>query len=217
MPIWFRVKGRNKMLKRSKAKIVGIGGTVRSNSTSEKALRYAARLAEARGVECRLFTGQDLIFPLYGTSPAHAVPKALEFVEAVRNCDALLVSSPGYHGGTSGLIKNAFDYLEELRNDARPYLDGRAVGCITCAYGSQAMVSTLQSLRVVCHSLRAWPTPYGATLDSLREPFNSSGTPVDDTVRQGIDLVVSQIVQFLGRGNGYVRMDEDSNETSPVG
>jgi len=35
------------------------------------------------------------------------------------------------------------DYLEDLRGDARPYLDDRAVGCIVCAHSWQATGSML--------------------------------------------------------------------------
>ncbi len=54
-------------------------------------------------------------------------------VDSIRQCDGLIVATPAYHGTLSGLVKNALDYLEELRDDERPYLDGRAVGCIVCA------------------------------------------------------------------------------------
>ena len=38
--------------------IVGIGGTTRPGSSSEKALRYALALAEAQGADVKLLTGQ---------------------------------------------------------------------------------------------------------------------------------------------------------------
>ena len=86
----------------------------------------------------------------------------LQLIEAVREADAIIIATPGYHGGVSGLVKNALDTLEELRADDRPYLDGRAVGCIVTAYGWQAAGSVLTSLRSIVHALRGWPTPFGA-------------------------------------------------------
>ena len=41
---------------------------------------------------------------------------------AYRWADGLLVASPGYHGGISGMMKNALDYVEDLRADERVYL-----------------------------------------------------------------------------------------------
>ena len=41
------------------------------------------------------------------------------FLDAIRRADGIVICSPGYHGGVSGLVKNAIDWVEELR-------DGRA-------------------------------------------------------------------------------------------
>ena len=78
----------------------------------------------------------------------------------------MIIASPAFHGGPSGLIKNALDHIEELRTDERPYLDGRAVGCIVCAAGWQATTTTLASLRSTVHALRGWPTPLGVTINT---------------------------------------------------
>jgi hypothetical protein len=39
-----------------------------------------------------------------------------------------IVGSPGYHGAISGLVKNALDYIEDLREDPRVYLDNTPWG-----------------------------------------------------------------------------------------
>ena len=96
----------------------------------------------------------------------------------------------GVHGGPSGLIKNALDHLEELRDDERPYLDGRAIGCIVCAAGWQATATTLASLRSTVHALRGWPTPLGVTINS---------TPVGDVdpiaaAAPQLGMLVDQVV-----------------------
>ena len=67
---------------------------------------------------------------------------------------------------TDEAIKNALDYAEDTAKDARPYLDGRAVGCIACAYGWQATDSTLIAMRSIVHALRGWPTPLGVAANT---------------------------------------------------
>jgi FMN reductase len=108
----------------------------------------------------------------------------------------VIIASPGYHGGISGLVKNALDYVEDLREHERPYLDGRAVGCIVCAYGWQATSTTLVSLRSVVHALRGWPTPLGATINSAQRVFDDSGAVVDQAVATSLELLGRQVVQF---------------------
>ena len=104
----------------------------------------------------------------------------------------MIVASPGYHASISGMVKNALDYLEDLREDPRPYLSARAVGCIATGAGWQATVSTLAALRAIVHSLRGWPTPLGAAI-------NTAGTPSDDDRRRvgfQLDTIGAEVVEF---------------------
>ncbi|MUL46093.1 NAD(P)H-dependent oxidoreductase [Mycobacterium sp. CBMA293] len=146
--------------------IVGLGGTLRPNSSTESALRIALQEAQSAGAQTELFGGSDLArLPMYDPESDN-VDEAVRLVEALRRADGVIIASPGYHGSVSGLVKNALDYLEDLRDDDSPYLSGRAVGCVTTAYGWQAAVTTLQTLRSIVHALRGWPTPLGAAINS---------------------------------------------------
>ena len=114
----------------------------------------------------------------------------------VRQADRLIVASPGYHGGVSGLVKNALDLLEDLRDDERQYLDGRAVGCIVTAAGWQASVTTLEALRAIVHALRGWPTPFGATLSTSEAIFDAAGGCKDQKIFDALSVVGWQVVEF---------------------
>ena len=78
-----------------------------------------------------------------GTSPLYAFREAL----APARADGILLGSPGYHGGVSGLVKNALDYTEDMRGDERPYFDGRPVGAVATGAGWQGAVTTLTAMR----------------------------------------------------------------------
>ncbi|MFX8512312.1 NAD(P)H-dependent oxidoreductase, partial [Acinetobacter baumannii] len=87
----------------------------------------ALKAAEARGAVTELFGGEHLArMPIFNPQEDSASPERDALVEAVRRADGLIIASPGYHGSISGLVKNALDSLEALRDDARPYFDGRA-------------------------------------------------------------------------------------------
>ena len=88
------------------------------------------------------------------------------------------------------MIKNALDYVEDLRNAPRTYLDGVPVGCIVCAHGWQATATTLLALRSVVHALRGWPTPFGAAINSAAAGLE------DDDVRAQLRLVGRQVVEL---------------------
>ena len=108
----------------------------------------------------------------------------------------MVLVSPGYHGTVSGLVKNALDYVEDLRDDVRPYLDGRAVGCVAAARGWQASVTTLTSLRGIVHALRGWPTPLGSAINSAHVMFGPDGDCSDDQVVATLRTIGLQVVEF---------------------
>lgn len=176
--------------------IVGIGGTTRIGSTSEKAVRVALDACARAGAQTALFAGPDLPTEVYDPMQPDRSERALALVAALRRADGIIVASPAYHGGLSGLIKNAIDYTEDMRGDDRPYFDGRAVGCIVAAEGAQAMGSTLSSLRAIVHALRGWPTPFAATLNSSTKPFGGPGKDADPAAIQHCELVGMQVLDF---------------------
>lgn len=180
--------------------VVGLGGTPRSNSSSECALRIALAAAELCGAETVLLGGSDLTLPLYDPSQPERSEGAQRLVALLARSDGIIVSSPGYHGSISGLVKNALDYVEDLRGASRTYLEGRAVGCIVCAQGWQATGTTLVSLRSVVHALRGWPTPFGVTINSALSRFGADGACLDPAVATQLELVGRQVVEFAMRG-----------------
>lgn len=180
----------------SSVTIVAIGGSTRPGSSSEMAVRLAGRAAEEAGARVIYVTGRDLILPIYDTESSERTEQAHALVEAIRGAHGLLIASPGYHGGISGMVKNALDYIEDLRDDPHPYLHNRAVGCIAVAYGWQATVSTLQQIRQVTHALRGWPTPLGATINAQTTRFAVDGSTEDEAARQQLATIGQQVVEF---------------------
>jgi FMN reductase len=188
---------------RDRPVVVGIGGTLRAGSSTSRALEHALAAAEHAGAEVVLLGAEALQLPLYDPAgPENAAAERL--LAEIRRADGLIVASPGYHGGPSGVVKNALDYLEELRTDERPYLDGRAVGVVVCAAGWQATITTLASLRSIVHALRGWPTPLGVAINSMEAPFGEDGRPCERVAAQ-LATVGQQVVEFANRGEARPR------------
>ncbi|HEX3787537.1 MAG TPA: NAD(P)H-dependent oxidoreductase [Pseudonocardiaceae bacterium] len=177
-------------------RVVGIGGSLRADSQSERALRIALSGAEDAGAKVSIICGTELMLPFYDPAAADRTPEALRLVDELRSADGVLLVSPGYHGTVSGLFKNALDYVEDLREDARPYLDGRAVGCVAAAFGWQASVTTLTALRSIVHALRGWPTPLGAAVNSGQVTFDGDGGCSDEKVAETLRTIGAQVVDF---------------------
>jgi FMN reductase len=183
--------------------ILAMGGSTRSQSTSEAALRIASEGAIEAGARVHILSGRDLMLPIYDPDASDRVPEATRLLELAREADGLIIVSPGYHGGLSGLVKNALDYFEDLRAEPRgAYLDGRAVGCIAVAHGWQAAVGTLHQLRQVAHALRGWPTPFGAVVNSSEVRLDDPAS-MPSAVEQ-LHMVGRQVVEFAHMRHSYV-------------
>jgi FMN reductase len=193
--------------------VVGIGGSIRTDSQSERALRIALSGAEEAGAKITMLSAGQIMLPFYDPSVPDRPPDAVRLIEEVRSADGVLLVSPGYHGTVSGLVKNALDYIEDLAGDERPYLDGRAVGCVAAAHGWQAAVTTLTALRSIVHALRGWPTPLGAAVNSRQVTFDGDGGCSDPKVAQTLREIGGQVVDFA---QSHVSREFRENDHRPV-
>lgn len=186
----------------SAPRIVGIGGTTRPGSGTEKALIIALAAAEAAGATTELYGGAFLAkLPVYApTDPVTEEQK--ELAAAVARADGVIVASPGYHGSISGLIKNALDSLELLREAPQPYFQGRPVGCIITADGWQAAGTTLMALRAIIHAMRGWPTPFGAALNATTNLFDEQGLCREPKDAWQLTTVADQVMEFASMRAG---------------
>ncbi|QGZ93795.1 NADPH-dependent FMN reductase [Terricaulis silvestris] len=176
--------------------IVGIGGTLRSDSSSERALRFCLDKAAGAGARTAMFSGEDLRAPLFEPGQAIADGSMRRLVDALRQADGVIIASPGYHGSISGSLKNVLDYTEEMARDERPYFEGRAVGCIVSAGGWQAAAATLAALRAIVHALRGWPTPLGVLLNSAEPVFEADGRCRSAETAGALGIMTQQVLDF---------------------
>jgi len=180
------------------SKVVGLGGTFRQASSSERIVRAVLAACERLGARTMMFDGPALArLPHYNPENPERTPEQAALVAAIREADAIVIGSPGYHGGYSGLVKNAVDLLEDLRADARVYFDGRPVGIVVTAAGWQGCGTTLSALRDVVHAMRGWPTPVGITVNSAEQrPFDDSGAIADPAVARAVETQAAQLMNF---------------------
>lgn len=91
-------------------KLLAISGSLRAASENTKLLRAARRLAPP-GVDIMLYEGLDTL-PLFNPDLEASDPAPVAALRAAINgADALLIASPEYAHGVSGVIKNALDWM----------------------------------------------------------------------------------------------------------
>ena len=196
-------------------RVVGVGGTLRRRSSSLGALRRALSAAEEAGAEVELFDLRELGLPMY--EPEKALddygPEVRRFIGALREADALILSTAAYHGTLAGVTKNALDFTQFLARDERPYLAGRVVGLISTSGGERAAANTTDAMVHVVHALRGVVAPQMVMIGGAAwKRFDYEGNVTDEGSGRRLDRLGSLVVEMaegLGpdRGSGDRRAE----------
>jgi len=91
-------------------RILGLSGSLRAASLNSLALRAAARLAPA-GIRVEVYAALGALPPFNADLDPAAIVAAEELRLALNAADAVLIASPEYAHGVSGVMKNALDWM----------------------------------------------------------------------------------------------------------
>jgi FMN reductase len=184
------------------SQLVLLGGSLRACSVSAQVLRACAELAVRHGARTSVLTASQLVLPPYLPDSAERSPAALRLLSALRRADGVIIATPTYHGGMSGLLKNALDHVEDLAVDTPAYLDGRVVGTVAVGWSEHGAATAVAELRNTVLSLRGWVTPMGVTVNAAQRSIVDEGVWSDAKVLRRLEILVGQVVEFAGRTSG---------------
>lgn len=177
--------------------VVGLGGSLSDGSASLAALRAVLSRIEAAGAATELFDVRALDLPMYDPK-AEPPAAARELAAAVHAADAVVWSSPLYHGTVSGAFKNALDWLQLLA-DARPaYLTDKPVALVSTAGGVQGL-QAINTMEFVVRALRGWALPLTLPIARAYEAFTPEGQPRDPGLARQVDLLAQELVAAARR------------------
>ncbi len=93
-------------------KLLGISGSLRRDSHNSALVREAERAFAPSA-----FTFADIRFPLFDEDlEAEGIPEAVTaFHSALETADAIVISTPEYNKGLSGVLKNALDWSSRVK------------------------------------------------------------------------------------------------------
>jgi len=170
-------------------RIVGVGGSLRTGSTTLAALRVALEGASRAGGDVELLDVRTLDLPPYDGS-AHQSAGLARFEEVTAAADGMIWASPLYHGTISGAFKNALDWLQLLASHEPPFLTGTPVGLIATAAGVQGL-QAINTMEYVVRALRGWTVPFVVPVARSYQAFTDDGAPLDS----GLDTQLAKLGQ----------------------
>jgi len=134
----------------SKPQLLGISGSLRRSSFNTAVLASLAE-AVADRVTLEIFRLNDV--PLYDQDDDRDVPPPAVAVlwQAITRADGIVISSPEYNFGVSGVLKNALDWASRPRGKSK--LTGKPVLTMTASTaftgGARAQVQLSETLTAI--------------------------------------------------------------------
>lgn len=185
-------------------RIVALGGSMRSKSTSLAALRIALEGATDAGAATELLDVRALDLPMYmPDTDAESAPVAARLMsETIYAAPGLIWASPHYHGTLSGSFKNALDWLQLLAGRDPAFLTDKVIGLISTAGGVQGL-QTINTMEYVVRALRGWAVPLVVPVAQAWQAFDERDRPRDQGVETQLRTLgseVARVAERLARG-----------------
>ena len=165
-------------------RVLGIGSSLRGNASSTTALSVALNLANKYGAETRLFDLRQNKLPLYDPEENNSSPEIKTIKDDVVWADALILSTPDYHGSMSGAMKNFLDYFWAE-------FAGKTFGYI-CASHEKGLTA-MDQMRTAVRQCYGWSMPYGVSLND-REDFTDG--KMNPKLESRLDMLARDIVVY---------------------
>ena len=160
-------------------------GTVRAGRMSEHAARLMTTELEKRpGVQTELIDIAKIPLP---TNDAGEATKNAEFAGAMERADALVIVSPEYNHGYSGLLKHVLDSC------LKEYIH-KAVGIVGVSAGPFGGTRVVQNLLPVMRELGLVAIFWDVNFSSVQNVFSLDGALTDSSYIRRIDKFLKELI-----------------------
>lgn len=172
--------------------VVGLAGSLRTTSYTRMAVNLALEGAKEAGATVRLLDLRDYDLVLSnGNEDETAYPEGVfRLRHDFQKANGVILGTPEYHGGYSGVLKNAIDLMGFKQ------FESKILGLVGVGGGSLGAVNALNGLRVVGRSLHAWVVPDQVSVPHAWQKFDQAGKPLDREIERRLKDVGRQVARF---------------------
>ena len=185
---------------RDQVRVVAICGSLRPGSYTRLALQVALRGARETGAEATLIDLREyqLIF-CDGKEDESGYPKdVFRLREEVKRAHGVILGTPEYHGGLSGVLKNALDWAS--RPPTTTPLHGMPAGIMGAATGMVGTARAQLQLRQALVYTHTYPLAAPEVLVArAQDKFDASGRLQDEPTRKFIADYMESLRQWTIR------------------
>ncbi|MDD9266264.1 NADPH-dependent FMN reductase [Paenibacillus sp. GCM10023248] len=168
-------------------KIALLAGSNHRAATSTKLAAYIQHLINANGHVSTLIDLYQTPVPFYSPENAHGGHEALEHLKrTMLEADGIVLATPEYHSGISGVLKNALDHL------GQDHFHNKAVLSVSSSGGAIA-VSSLTQLQTIVRNLHGVNSPEWISIGGDARKSFQPGAAFDD-INPDVDLRVRRVV-----------------------
>jgi NAD(P)H-dependent FMN reductase len=173
-------------------KVMGLAGSMRAGNVTHKALLVALRGAASAGAATELLDLSELQLPFCDERKDDAsYPAGVHRLRAaVGSAHGVILGTPEYHGSLSGALKNALDLLGFKE------FEGKIVGLVAIAGGSQGATGSLSHMRTICRQLHAWVAPQQVSISRAKDAFTPEGHLADAEHEQRLLEVGAEVARI---------------------
>ncbi|HEX5457953.1 MAG TPA: NAD(P)H-dependent oxidoreductase [Candidatus Nitrosotalea sp.] len=165
-------------------RVIGIGSSLRDNASSTRALSTALDFAKKYGAETRLLDLRQTRLPLYDPVENKSTQDIQQAQDDVLWADALILSTPDYHGSMSGVMKNFLDYFWAE-------FAGKTFGYICSSH--EKGLTAMDQMRTAVRQCYGWSMPYGVSVIDSDDYIDGKINP---KLESRLDMLARDLVVY---------------------
>jgi NAD(P)H-dependent FMN reductase len=170
-------------------------GSTRPNRNGEQVAKWVLDIAERRGdaefelIDLRDYPLPHLDEPMPPSMGQYQQEHTKQWADKIASFDGFVIVTPEYNHGTSGVLKNAIDYLYAEWNN-------KAVGFVS--YGGVGGARAAEHLRLVAGELQMADVRQQVALSLITEFENFSVFKPGDYNLDALNVLLDQVIAWSG-------------------
>ncbi|MEI6084896.1 MAG: NAD(P)H-dependent oxidoreductase [Verrucomicrobiota bacterium] len=189
----------------TKPKILAFAGSTRTDSFNKKLVRVAAAGAKNAGADVTVIDLRDYPLALYeGDNEARegVPPNAKKLKQLFLAHAGLLIASPEYNSGLSGVLKNVIDWVSRPETATEKPLAcfaGKVAAIMSASPGGLGGIRGLVQLRSILGNIKVLVLPDQIAVPEAHAAFNADGTLTDAKRQAAVEKLGADLAQTVAK------------------